>query len=129
VRSPRRTLAATTLALEAFVVLFGALVAKDLSSLGTAAALTGGAVIAMALLVTAGLLRFRIGYVLGWLLQLVLILTGVWVPMMYGIGLIFCVLWLLSQYWGIRIERERAIVARGLAARASSSQDGPPPPP
>ena len=124
-RSPRRTLAATMLALEAFVVLFAALVAKDLSSLSTATALTGGAVLAVVCLLTAGLLRFRIGYLLGWVLQLVLILTGVWVPMMWGIGLIFCVLWVLAQYWGIRIERERAIVARGLAARASSSENPP----
>jgi hypothetical protein len=117
-RSPLRTLAAAALALEAFVVFFAALVAKDLSSLSTAAAVGGGAGLAVLCLLVAGLLRYRIGYPLGWVMQLLLIATGVWVPLMFGIGAVFCALWAVSLYQGTRIERERAIVAAGLAARA-----------
>jgi hypothetical protein len=115
VRSIKRTLAAATLTLEAFVVFFAALVAKDLSSLSTAAAVGGGSAIAVVCLLTAGLLRLRVGYLIGSALQVVLIGTGAWVPMMFFVGALFAGLWAVSLYWGARIERERAIVAAGLA--------------
>jgi hypothetical protein len=123
-RSIKRTLAASTLTLEAFVVLFAALVAKDLSSLSTSAALGGGAVIAVACLLTAGLLRRPGGYAIGSALQLVLIGTGAWVPMMFFIGVLFAGLWAVSLYWGARIEREKAAVAAGLAARGPGTPEG-----
>ena len=113
-RSMKRMLAASTLTLEAFVVFFAALVAKDLSSLSAGAAIGGGAVIAVACLLSAGLLRLQGGYLLGWALQLVLIGIGIWVPMMFFIGAMFAALWAVSLYWGARIERERALVAEGL---------------
>jgi hypothetical protein len=106
------------LALEAFVLFFAALVAKDLSSLGTPRALGGGGALAVLCLVTAGLLRFRAGYLIGWALQLIMIATGVVVPMMFGIGLLFTVLWAAALVLGTRIERERAYVGAVLAARA-----------
>jgi hypothetical protein len=56
-RSPRRTLAAATVSLEAFVVFFAGLVAKDLSSLSTGASLAVFGGLALACLLTAGLLR------------------------------------------------------------------------
>ena len=117
-RSPKRTMAAATLALEAFVAFFAALVAKDFSSVSGPRAVLAGATIAVALLVVAGSLRARAGYLLGTVLQLVLIATGFWVPMMFFIGVVFAALWTVSLYWGIRIERERAIVAAGLASRS-----------
>jgi hypothetical protein len=116
-------MAASTLTLEAFVVFFAALVAKDLSSLSTPAAVGAGAAIAVGCLLVAGLLRFRVGYLLGSVLQLVLIGTGFWVPMMFFIGVVFAALWVASLYWGTRIERERAIVAAGLAQRSPQSAD------
>jgi hypothetical protein len=118
-RSPKRMLAASTLTLEAFVVFFAALVAKDLSSLSVAAAIGGGAAIAVACLLVAGLLRLRVGYLLGSVLQLVLVGTGFWVPLMFFVGALFAALWAVSLYWGARIEREQAIVAAGLADRAT----------
>jgi Protein of unknown function (DUF4233) len=118
-RSPKRMLAASTLTLEAFVVFFAALVAKDLSSLSVPAAIGGGAAIAVACLLVAGLLRLRVGYLLGSVLQLVLVGTGFWVPLMFFVGALFAALWAVSLYWGARIEREQAIVAAGLADRAT----------
>jgi Protein of unknown function (DUF4233) len=120
VGSPRRTLAAAMLVLEAFVLCFAALVAKDLSGLGAGRALGGGGALALACLVTPGLLRHRAGYVIGWALQLVMIATGLAVPMMFGIGLIFTVLWASALFVGTKIERERAYVAKVLAARAEA---------
>jgi Protein of unknown function (DUF4233) len=123
VRSPMRTLAATMLALEALVVFFAALVAKNFSGLSVASAVGGGAVLAVLCLVAAGLLRSRVGYLLGWLLQLVMILTGTVVPMMFGIGLLFAALWVVALVVGAKVEREQAYVASRLAER--EVRDGP----
>ena len=122
-RSPLRTLAATTLVLEAFVLIFAALVAKDLSHLSAGQAVGGGAVLALLCLLTAGLLRRPAGYWIGWALQLVLIVTGVVVPMMFGIGVLFAALWVAALVTGAKVERERAYVASVLDAR-----DAPKPP-
>src|SRR3712207_3407032 len=107
-RSPRRTLAAATVSLEAFVAFFAGLVAKDLSPLsaGAALALFGG--LAVACLLTAGLLRRPWGYPLGWSAQAAAIASGVLVPVMFFLGTVFAVLWFVALQQGARIERERA---------------------
>lgn len=99
-RNPTRALAATVLIFEALIVIFAALVAKDLSDLSTAAALGGGAAIAVALVLATGALRARAGYVLGSLLQLVLLATAVVVPAMVVVGVIFAGLWVAALLVG-----------------------------
>jgi hypothetical protein len=107
-RSPRRTLAAATVSLEAFVVFFAGLVAKDLSSLSTGAALAVFGGLAVACLLTAGLLRRPWGYTFGWVVQAAVIASGVLVPLMFLLGGIFAVLWYVALQQGARIEREQA---------------------
>jgi hypothetical protein len=124
VRSPLRTLAATVLVLEAFVLFFAALVAKDLSGLTVAQAVGGGGVLALLCLLTAGLLRHRVGYLVGWVLQLVMILTGIVVPMMFGIGVLFTALWVAGLFVGTKVERERAYVAAVLRSRGTAEAQG-----
>jgi hypothetical protein len=106
-RSPRRTLAAATVSLEAFVVFFAGLVAKDLSSLSTDEALAVFGGLAVACLLTAGLLGRPWGYWFGWAVQAAAIATGFWVPVMYFLGALFAVLWFVALRQGARIERER----------------------
>ena len=117
-RSPRRTLAAATVTLEAFVVFFAALVAKDLSSLSTGASLGLFGGLAVACLVTAGVLRRPWGYGFGWVVQAAAIATGFWVPTMFFLGGVFAVLWFVALQQGARIEREQA----EYAARAAGDQ-------
>ena len=124
-RSPLRTLAATMLSLEALVLVFAALVAKDLSDLTAGQALAGGGVLALACLLTAGLLRLRAGYWIGWALQLALVATGVVVPMMFGVGLLFTALWVGALVTGTKIERERAYVAAVRARRDGAGEPDP----
>ena len=119
-RSPRRMLAAATLSLEAFVVFFAGLVAKDLSDLSTGAALGLFSGLALACLLTAGLLRRPWGYWLGWVIQAAAVASGVWVPVMVVLGLIFAVLWVVALRVGGRIEREQA----EYAARAAAERQG-----
>jgi hypothetical protein len=111
-RSPRRTLAAATVSLEAFVVFFAGLVAKDLSALSTGAALGLFSALAVACLVTAGVLRRPWGYAFGWVVQAAVILSGIWVPVMFFLGAVFAVLWWVALSQGARIEREREAYAR-----------------
>jgi len=115
VRSPTRTLAASTLVFEALVVFFAGLVAKELSSLsaGVALGLAGG--LALACLLTAGLLRYPVGYVVGSVLQVAVVATGFWVPVMFFLGAVFAALWFVVLRLGRRVEAEAA--ARWAQAR------------
>jgi hypothetical protein len=113
------------LVLEAFVLFFAALVAKDLSNLSVGTAVGGGAVLALLCVLVAGGLRYRGGYAAGWVLQLVMIVTGFVVPMMFGIGILFTALWAASLFVGTKVERERAFVAARLAERERASGTGP----
>ena len=117
-RDPLRAMAASTLVCEALVVFFAGLVAMRLSnlSMGLALGLTGA--VAIACLVAAGLLRSPLGYGLGSALQVVVIGLGVWVPDMFGVGLLFAALWGGSLWYGAKVVRERRIVAAGLAQRS-----------
>jgi|SRR3954447_2470522 hypothetical protein len=104
-RSPTRIMAATTLTCEALVVVFAGLVAKDLSSLSVGAALGISSALALACLLTAGLLRARAGYVIGSGLQLLVFGFGFWVHSMFFIGVLFGVLWITSLVMGERAQR------------------------
>ena len=93
---PARGLASAVLVLESLVVFFAGIVGARLSATPAATVwwVTGGT--AVACLVVAGLLRHRWAYVLGTLLQLVVIGLGVLVTAMYALGVAFLVLWLLA---------------------------------
>jgi hypothetical protein len=110
VRDPKRAMAATVLVFEAIVVVFASLVAKDLSGLSTLQAVGGGAVLALVLLVSSGLLGRPGGYWWGSVLQVAVVATGVFVPIMIGIGLLFTGLWIAAVVIGNRIERERPAI-------------------
>jgi hypothetical protein len=101
-REPTPRLARTVLIFEALVVLFGALVARTLTDVGTAAALGGGGALAVALLLTTGLLRRRAGYVVGSALQVVLLATAVVVPEMLVLAVLFVGLWIAALVLGHR---------------------------
>ncbi len=107
-RDPKRVMAATVLVFEALVVVFAALVAKDLSGLSTGQALGGGAGLAVVLALSSGLLGRRGGYWWGSLLQVAVVATGLVVTAMLGVGLLFTALWVAALVIGTRIERERA---------------------
>lgn len=122
-RSARAMFAASVLVTEAFVVLFAGLVAYGLELAPTGALLGGGGALALAAIVAAGLLRRGIvGYVLGSMLQVLMVAAGLVVPMMFAVGGIFAVLWLVSLRVGGQIDVER--VERERAEREYHAQDG-----
>lgn len=122
-RSARALFAATLLLSEAMVVLFAGLVAYGLRLASVPEIVIGGAVLALwSVLAGALVRRGTVGYVLGSLLQLALLATGFVVPMMFVVGGIFAVLWLVSLRVGGQIDAER--VEREDAERAYEEQHG-----
>ena len=115
-RSARRQFAATILVLEAFVVLFAALVAFGLRAAPTSVVWGVGGALALALVVVAGLLRWPGGYVAGSVLQVAVLACGWVVPMMVVVGGVFVVLWVVALRLGGRIDRERDERARAGTA-------------
>lgn len=103
-RSLRRTLAASVLAFEAFVALFAGLVAKDLADLPRGVGLTAGVVLMVVCVLVAGLLRRPEGYLAGWVVQVLLVVSGVWVPAMFVVGTVFALLWWVALRQGARLD-------------------------
>lgn len=100
-------LCASVLVAEALVVFFTVLVAKDLSGLGAGRVVPVGLGVAAACLLLTGLLRFGWAYVVGSLLQVVLVLAGLVVPVMFALGTVFALLWFLALYLAVRVGRIR----------------------
>ena len=107
-RSVRQSLASIVLAFEVIVVFLASLVAFGLKVQPGPVALIGGGVICLALLATLALLRYEWSFTLGWVLQGVIVATGIFVPVMWVIGLIFAGMWVYCMVVGGRIDRQKA---------------------
>lgn len=123
-RSYRRLLAMLVLIAEAFVVSFATLVARDVSDVAPGRAYLAGGVGALLCVLAAATLRSRVGFLLGWLVQLMLIASAIWVPIMLVIGLGFAILWVVVLVQGsradaltVRREREARRAAPDTAER------------
>ena len=105
-----RRFAAVTLFFQSFAVFFGALAARGLAhAQGDEWATTyvvAGSALAVACLVTMVVLKQGWGVTLGWVLQVVLIATGVLVPSMFVIGVLCALAWWYAVVKGGRMDRE-----------------------
>ena len=109
--SVRRSLGSIVLGFESVVMFLAALVAFGLKALPALPALGGGALLCVALVAGAGLLRFRWGYAFGWVLQAAIIASAFLVPVMWIVGVLFVGLWTYCMVVGSRIDREKAAAA------------------
>ena len=107
-RTVRESLASIVLAFEIIVVFLASLVAFGLNAQPAAVALIGGGAICLALVVTLALLRYDWAFVLGSVLQGVIVATGIFVPVMWVIGLAFAGMWIYCMIVGGRIDRQKA---------------------
>ncbi|HET8615853.1 MAG TPA: DUF4233 domain-containing protein [Actinomycetales bacterium] len=112
-RSFRRLFAMLVLLGEALVVGFATLVAKDLADVSRGTALLAGGLLALLCIVTAGLLRSRVGYSVGWAVQVLLLASAIWVPVMLFLGLVFGGLWVMAMVQG---QKADDLTARRAAA-------------
>jgi glucan phosphoethanolaminetransferase (alkaline phosphatase superfamily) len=103
-----KMLASGVLIMEALVVGFAMLVAKDLSTNSAIPASVLGLGITILAIIAAALLRVRWGWVLGWLVQVLVIAAGVVVPTMYFLGVLFAILFGAAIIVGKKGEAARA---------------------
>ncbi|MEU8349917.1 DUF4233 domain-containing protein [Streptomyces sp. NPDC048845] len=117
-----RTLCASTLIGEFFVIGFAALVAVRMYDMpdGTVWTVSG---VAMALCVLLCGALSRPGAVpVGWVLQAALIASGFLVPVMFFLGACFAALWWASVHFGGRIDEAKARFAAGDGAGAAAGE-------
>ncbi|CAL2059526.1 MULTISPECIES: DUF4233 domain-containing protein [Actinomycetes] len=114
-----RTLCSSTLIGEFFVIGFAGLVAmKDPSLSVSTVWLVSGIAMALCVLL-CGMVTRPGGVALGWALQIALIASGVFVPTMYFMGVVFAALWWASVHFGRKVDEAKA----RFAAQAESSAD------
>jgi hypothetical protein len=109
-RSIKVMFSSVVLSLEAFVVFFATLAAFGLHDdrIPQPVILTAGIALSLVLVVSCALLTRPFGYPLGWILQLVLIVTGFVEPMMFIVGTMFAAAWWYGLRAGGRLDRENA---------------------
>ncbi|KHL15713.1 uncharacterized protein DUF4233 [Mumia flava] len=103
-----RAMCATVLALEAIVMGLAVPVLIMVEDVPTGLALAYGLGLSALALVTAGLLRFSWAYGLGWLVQVLAVAMGFWMPSAFLIGGIFAALWAGAILIGRKIAQDRA---------------------
>lgn len=103
-----RTLCASTLIGEFFVIGFAGLVAMQMSDVPTATIWTVSGIAMLLSLLLCGMLTRPGGVQLGWLLQLALIAGGLVVPAMFFLGVVFAALWWASVHYGRKIDAAKA---------------------
>ena len=107
-RSATESLLSIALGLEAALAFFVTMAVFGLHLMPAPAALGGGAALMVALVVTAGLVRYRFGVWLGWFLQAVVLATGLVLPLMYAIGAGFVAIWIYCFVTGRRLDGRAA---------------------
>ena len=106
--STQRTLGSMLMAFESFVLLFATLVAFGLKVADTTAVWVVGLTLALLLIATPAILGNKGSYTWGWILQLLVVLTGIWVPLMWFLGGIMLCLWAWAMIAGSTIDKARA---------------------
>jgi hypothetical protein len=119
--SAQRSLGSIVLGFEFLVVFLGALVIFGLKALPPAVALGGGGALVLAMLLTIPLLRYRVGFMVGWVLQAVVIASGFLNGVMFVVGAIFAALWAYCMIVGARLDRTNAARA-AVAGPATDEQ-------
>ena len=111
-----RTLCASTLIGEFFVIGFAGLVAMQTSGIAAGTVWTvSGSAMALCLLL-CGVLTRPGGVQLGWALQIGLVASGFIVPMMFFLGVCFAGLWWASVHFGRKDDEAKARFAAAAEA-------------
>ncbi|MEW1724018.1 DUF4233 domain-containing protein [Streptomyces sp. NPDC093109] len=103
-----RTLCASTLIGECFVIGFAGLVAMKSDDLSMATVWTVCGVGMLLSVLLCGVITRPGGVQLGWALQLLLVASGFVVTEMFVLGLVFAALWWASVHYGRKIDEAKA---------------------
>jgi Protein of unknown function (DUF4233) len=105
-----KMLARGVLIMEIFIMGFALLLAKDLPD--TRGLIFGG-VIALLAFLSAGMLRRKSGWILGWIVQILMVAYGFVVFTMFFLGALFLGLWVAAIVVGRKGEAARAAFNEG----------------
>ena len=114
-----RTLCASTLIGEFFVIGFAGLVAMKDPDLSTSTVWLVSGIAMLLCVLLCGMVTRPGGVVLGWALQIALIASGFVVPAMFFLGVVFAALWWASVHFGRKVDEAKARFA--AQDRSSSS--------
>ena len=106
-RSVRESLASIVLGFETIIVFLAALLLFGLGSLPAWLALGGGALLCLVMVATIGLLRYNWSYAIGWIVQVVIVLTGFVNPAMFIVGALFTGMWAYCMVTGSRLDNNK----------------------
>jgi hypothetical protein len=108
-RSTKATLGSLVMVFQSVVVFFATLVGFGLQVHPDPAVIWGvGLGISVILMIFPAVLGKPGTYLVGWILQAVVISLGIWVPLMYLLGVIFLGMWAWGMIAGGTIDKARA---------------------
>ncbi|MFE9392763.1 DUF4233 domain-containing protein [Streptomyces sp. NPDC006784] len=119
-----RTLCASTLIGEFFVIGFAGLVAMQTSDLSAATVWTVSGIAMVLCLLLCGVLTRPGGVHLGWALQIALVAGGFVVPAMFILGVCFAGLWWASVHFGRKVDEAKARFAAEAAPAGGAEPAG-----
>jgi Protein of unknown function (DUF4233) len=122
-RSLTESLLSIVLALEAVLVFFIALTVYGLHALPPLEAFVGGAALAIVLALATRVVRYPWGVWVGWVLQLVLLATGILLPALYIAAAIFVAMWIFCFVRARQIDRAN-LVSSAPAEGAPTATEG-----
>ncbi|MET9120904.1 DUF4233 domain-containing protein [Streptomyces sp. NPDC004528] len=115
-----RTLCASTLIGEFFVVGFAGLVAMKDPGLSMTTVWTVSGIVMVLSVLLCGMITRPGGVQLGWALQIVLIASGFFVTSMFFLGAVFAALWWASVHYGRKIDEAKARFAAQAEAQGEA---------
>ncbi|WP_329276876.1 DUF4233 domain-containing protein [Streptomyces sp. NBC_01451] len=118
-----RTLCASTLIGEVFLIGFAGLVAMKDPDLAMSTVWTVSGVAMLLCVLLCGVITRPGGVQLGWALQIVLIASGFIVPTMFFMGAMFAALWWASVHYGRKIDEAKARFAAQTRSTTGTSPD------
>jgi hypothetical protein len=112
-RSTKATLGSLVMVFESVVVFFATLVGFGLQVYPDPAVIWGvGLGLSVILMVFPVFLGKPGSYLLGWIMQGIVLSLGIWVPLMYLLGVVFLGMWAWGMIAGGTIDRARAAKSR-----------------
>lgn len=123
-RGAEESLAQIVLGFESVIVFLGGLAAYGLGALPDAVpqwwGIVAGSILALLMIATTGLVRYRWGIGLGWAWQLVVVLGAFLVPALALVGLIFGAMYAYATIKGGALDRRNAQRAQTTSPPATN---------
>jgi hypothetical protein len=105
-RTLTESLLTIVLTLEAILVFFIALTVYGLHALSPALAFGGGAALFVVLLAATRIMRYSWGVWIGWVLQAVILATGLVLPALYIAAVFFIAIWVFCFVRGHQVDSQ-----------------------